>query len=188
MKLLRFIPALFLFVACNSTQEGGEMDNMPAPEIAFIKRFNTADSAYSMNDNVIKKQEALKYHKEAIIKFVTDTLSGNADKWLGVLNKIEASRYADGVFEVTILVPKNNYLDKEMPELNTIRLNAKVDSNTVVKNALKDMQKGDRVIITGTFVKDIVGNIDYNANDFREQDTFNEPEFNFKIENISKRK
>jgi hypothetical protein len=189
MKLSRLIPVLFCLAACSdSTQQGDQLKNMPAPELALIKRVEIADSAKVVNDNPIKKGDAVKYHKAAILKFVQDTLLGNVKNWLAFIDTIKTTPLVDDDYDtsVRLLIPRNNYLDEKVPEFGTIIFDAQIDSAGAVKNALKEMKDGDRVIVSGTFVRDIVNNIDFdNIIDLHEG--FNSPTFKFNIQSITKR-
>ncbi|WP_121810893.1 hypothetical protein [Mucilaginibacter kameinonensis] len=188
MKLSRLIPALLLFSACNNTQHGGQLDNMPASELALIKRVEIADSAFLVNDSPIKKGEALKYHKAAILKFVQDTLQGNVKQWLAIVETIKTTPLLNDDYDINVrlLIPRNAYLNEEVPESGTIIFNAQIDSEDSVKNALKEMKDGDRVKVSGTFVRDIVKTIDFD-NFMDPQEGFSSPAFKFNIQSITKR-
>lgn len=189
MKLSRLIPVLFCLAACSdSTQQGDQLKNMPAPELALIKRVEIADSAELVSDNPIKKGEALKYHKAAILKFVQDTLQGDVKQWLAVIETIKTRTLINDDLDINVrlLIPRNNFLNEKVPESGTIIFNAQIDSEDSVKNALKEMKNGDKVIVSGTFVRDIVNNIDFD-NFIDLQEGFSSPAFKFNIQSITKR-
>jgi len=189
MKLSRLVPVLFCLAACSdSTQQGDQLKNMPASEVALIKRVNIADSAEVVNDNPIKKGEALKYHKAAILKFVQDTLQGNVKQWLAVIETIKTRTLINDDYDINVrlLIPRNNYLDEKVPEFGTIIFDAQVDSEGSVKNALKEMKDGDRVIVSGTFGRDFVKNIDFDSY-IGPREGFSSPAFIFNIQSITKR-
>ncbi|WP_431200116.1 hypothetical protein ACRQ5D_17905 [Mucilaginibacter sp. P25] len=118
-----------------------------------------------------------------------DTLHAKAVQWQATLYQIELKSYPVDYIEATLLVTPKIYLDDDQkyPDLSNIVLSARVlPDNTIIKDKLKDLLKGDRVLITGSFEKNKTGDIEFTSNGDDKDYAFSNPKLDFKIESITK--
>ena len=192
---MKFPKLLFLSIflmGCDTTPPVKIIDNRPIAELSLIKKFHVADSLYSAEVNEIKKTETRDKQKTELIKFVTDSLHGNAKQWNAFIYSIDVKNWPTDYIEVTLLIPKGRILDPEEkhPDYNNIVLTSKIllNDNSPVKSSLKQLLKGDKVLITGTFEKTKAGEIEIDTNMGLPNDgyIFTNPKLDFKIESIAK--
>lgn len=190
MKLSNLLIFSVFCIGCNQSFMDKPVDNRPAAELALIKRVGSADSVCDAAINDIKKKEAIDNGKTTLAKFIRDTLHSEVKSWNATIYKMELSRFADSTIEVTLLIPnKGMELNEKVLTSNTITLFAKTSfSNLSVKNQLAAMQVNDKVLVSGSFEKDELGNIDVSTDDINDNYIFTSLKFNFNIENITKAK
>ncbi|QEM09277.1 hypothetical protein [Mucilaginibacter rubeus] len=187
MKLSRLLLlASLIVVGCKPLVK--ITDGRPEEQLAFIKKFHVADSLYSQEENEIKKKEILDEQRAQLSKFITDTLHANVNKWQAIVSKIEVHNAPVDHIEITLLLTKDGDLDpgQKYPYLSNIVLFAQIKLEDPLKNKLKELLKDDKVLITGELEKTLTGDVEIQNNEHHDEATFSNPQFELKIESISK--
>ncbi|WDF79661.1 hypothetical protein PQ469_06530 [Mucilaginibacter sp. KACC 22773] len=190
MKLPYILFLSILLASCDQSYMNKPIDNRPATELSLIKRLSIADSAYDASENEIKKTEAIEKGKSDIAKFIIDTLHSDVKEWPAIVHEIRVVQYPINYIDVTLLISKGITLDEKYPNFNAVVLNAKVDqTDSVLKNSLKELLRGDTVLVNGFFEKDVNENIDFTGYSIGQGDkeAFSNPSFNFTLKKITKK-
>lgn len=191
---MKFPKLLFLsifLIGCDATPPVKIADPRPAMELSLIKKFHTADSLYTSESNEIKKKEIYDKQKTELITFIKDSLPSEVKQWYAFVYQIEVVRTPVDYVEVTLLIPKNTYLDdgEKYPQYSNIVLSSKVSFNdSSVKDSLKELSKDDKVLVTGSFEKGTlsVGLISNAVDGTNDEFIFANPKFEFNIKSIVK--
>ncbi|MEZ2338315.1 hypothetical protein AB6735_21880 [Mucilaginibacter sp. RCC_168] len=197
MKLSRLLFPSFFLLGCNTTPPPAkivEIDNRPFEEQSLIRKFQLADSLYDeFETNEIKKTETYEKQKTSLIKFITDSLHDEAKQWHAIVHEISVKHWPADFIEVTLLIPKGIMPDKDekYPEYSSIVLSSGIPLNekSSVKNSLRELSKGDNVLVSGSFQKSEAGDIDFAAYTdvlSHDGDIFTNPKLEFDIKNIVK--
>lgn len=180
---------LLVLASCDETanKQQAIVDNRPKKQLQLIKAFNDADSAYKYQDNEITKKEILDSSKAKLAAFILKDLNAKVENWSAIFEELEVSQLGDNLITVSLLVPLAKEIDKKLPESDAILLYATVTFNDKqIKDQLKTLSPFDSVVVSGTFEKDILDNIDISASDFDDRYTFSAPKLLFKITSIKK--
>jgi len=181
-----------IFQSCDQQTTAAQNDNRPKDELAFIKLLDSAYWNTSNQANDIGKKDAAANNKVKITHFIIDTLKTNFKNWHVNVFKIEDAILEGGV-DVELLISKKAQPDEKDPEFESIILKTHIADTDTTKNMFKPLQKGDKVLLSGSFAtdKDEEGNIQffpYMSGSLRIEDQFSEPVFNFIITKIEKQK
>lgn len=187
----------FIFIAaalCGCDQNGtkiGIEDNRPKTEQALIKEINIADSTYKAQSNEITQKEAYEKSKKSISQLITKDLNAKAENWEAKVHKIELDVNDDIL--VDVMIAKEMQYAEKFPEYSSIMLKSRISDNEKLKNLVKPLQKGDEVILSGTFsleYKDANGNIflnSYSIDGGNDHDKISNPAFIFNLTDIKKK-
>ncbi|MBB6108963.1 hypothetical protein [Mucilaginibacter lappiensis] len=189
MKFQNLLFFSIFLMGCNTTPPVKVIDPRPATELALIKKFHVSDSLFTSESNEIKKKEVYDKQKTELEKFIIDALPAEVKEWHAIVYKIEVDDY----IEVTLLIPESGSLNEndKYPQYDNIVLFSNESLNdSPVKTSLKELSKGDQVLVTGSFEKDEIGNpyLDSNMDDLGNRNgfIFSNPKINFKIKSITK--
>jgi len=88
------------------------------------------------------------------------------------------------------MISKGTEFDEKYPEFNSIILRSNIVDNDRIKNLLKPLSEGSRVLVSGTFLtdKDREGNLIFDgyATTADKEETLSNPVFSFNISDIKK--
>jgi hypothetical protein len=192
MKKVYFLIVVAI-VTLNSCDQPApvQKDNRAADELAFIKVLGDADSTYHRQHNAITKKDVFDTTKIKVSHFITDKLKGKAESWEAEILSIEPD-LIDGVIDVELMISKGTpTTDEKYPQYSSIILDGHSFHDEKVKNMLKPLMKGDKVLVSGTFSadRDAEGNINfnsYNLSSNSDEERLSNPVFIFTITAIKK--
>lgn len=190
-----YLLILVAIVTLNSCDQPApvQKDNRAADELAFIKVLGDADTLYNKQHNAINKKDVFDTSKVKITHFISDKLKGKAENWEAEILSLEPD-LIDGVINVKLMISKGpTQTDEKHPEYESIILDAHSFHDEKVRNILKSLQKGDKVLVSGTFSadRDVEGNIDfdtYRLGSADDEQKLNNPAFYLRITDIKKAK
>ncbi len=169
-----------------------QVDKRPEAEKNLVDRFHTADSIYKAQINDIKKNETLETNTATLSLFVKDTLKLKADQWIAIVDKIQVVSWPTDYIDVKLIVPKapsSSDEEEKYPQYSNVILAAKESvSNEPLKKQLKELIKGDTVLVTGTFDTEAHNTVNFTSGMDSEQEIFSNPLFDFSIKTIIKAK
>ena len=182
LYLLLFAAILF---GCNQPAPVKEVDPRPKAQLELIEQLNEADSVSNAQANDIAKQEMIDSGRVKVSNFILNKLNGRADKWEAIIYSIK-----DGILggEIELMFPNGaGYEEGEKyPQFESVVLTNSMLSDEM-KGKIKTLAKNDKVLVTGTFDKNIVGDIVFNDFSMSSSATpFGNPEFIFTIDDIKK--
>lgn len=194
-QFLFFLPFIALFQSCDQPTTVSQTDNRPKDELAFVKLLDNALENTLIQKNDIDKKDVADSNKVKITRFITDTLKTNFKDWQVTVFNMRATELEGGT-EIDLLVSKKAQLpeNEKYPDLDAITLRTHIaDTDTTIRNMYKSLQKGDKVLLTGSFVadKDEQGNIRFSSNatgSLNIEDQFDEVVFDFVTTNVKKQK
>jgi|GEM_PF-6530711 len=160
---------------------------MPKSEVEFIKRLNQADSVYATQLNEITKTEFLEKEQKEVAKFVLN--NRKIDGWVAIVHNIEVNSYPTDYIKVDLIIPGSNWKEEKYPEYAFPILVSLIDVKpNKIKDALKVLQKGDEVFVTGEIEKNLSGgiNIEPYGSELSSVTPFDNLKFDLKISAIKK--
>lgn len=189
MKNIYFLFLAIILFGC--TQDPAKeatpqaVDSRPKSQLELLKELETLDSVYNEQINVITKKEAVDTGKVIISNFIFEKLNARAENWEAIVLAIDNNGVSD---YVKLMFPKQLEFEEKYPELNAVILeDIYLPEN--IKNKVKLLAKDDKVLVTGSFVKNNTTNeveIEPNTGLYDYESPFNNPSFLFHIENIKK--
>ncbi|MDB4926782.1 hypothetical protein [Mucilaginibacter sp.] len=186
-----FFPIIMITLySCDRQPSSEQKDNRPAQELTFIKVLVDADSVYKAQHNEINKKDVFDTSMVKITHFINK--NAKAENWQAVIHALDVDAL-DGAIDVTLRISKGMQFDEKYPQYNAIILKAHIFDNDKIKNMLKPLQAGDKVLVNGKFSteKDAEDNIkfeSFNIGSIDKEETLNNPVFDFNITDIKKTK
>lgn len=160
-------------------------DKRPKDELIFVNKLAKADSALNKQANDVGKKAVADSAREDASKYLTTTLDAKANNWIAYVSTIDAPTGSSAV--VYLLIPKTWELGDDHAERSSITLLADVSNNKAVLDALKPLKRGDRVLVSGEFVK-LANKVDvdvmFQGMSTDPEDVLTHPEYNFTITDI----
>jgi len=180
--------ALLSLCSCNqmtggssSASNGPKIDTMrPKEQLTLIKKMADADSIANKQINDLNKRAVIDSGTKDVSNYLTSTLNAKVDNWVAYVSKLDEY----GVIQLSF------YKDwrKNTESLFEITLTAGVkDKDTSVMNMLKPLKVGDRVVISGEFVK-LGGQVnnDIVAQGLEAESSIRSPLYDFNLTSIKK--
>ncbi len=159
-KLLLFtIPLLSIIIGCNSAPK--EIDTRPATELALIKKFSDADSTLNAQINEANKDAFFNETKPKLVDFIIKDLNCKAENWEAHVYEIKSGD--DGINATFLISKEPEFGDEKYPQYASIVLESDNVSDEKFVKVLKTLQRGDKVILSGTIEK---LNFDVNDTEF----------------------
>jgi hypothetical protein len=187
IKYLAFL-IIPIISACNDVDKA-QVETRPRTELAFIDQFIKAGSLYSVSDNEVVKKEALDSGMIKISNFIRDSLNYSFENWPARVKSIEVSEFPVKSIDVVFFIPKKKYFElgdtTETYDAIHFQTFLKYD-DTKTRNSLKDIKLFDKVLISGTFVKNTINKIEFSSNPENEEYRFNNPLFDVRVNKIEK--
>lgn len=125
----------------------------PADEMILVKKLWDADAIINKQANDVGKQAVVDSTRADISNYLTNTLNAKANNWIAYVGDMQV--IGSKIF-LSLLIPKNWNLDNNShPDFTAVNLKVylNADADKTVVNMLKSLTKGDRVTISGEFVK-----------------------------------
>ena len=159
MKFFYYLLIPVLLAGCTPPPEARYTDKpMPKSELAFIKKITSSDSVYTSQLNDITKKEFLEKGQKEVASFVLN--NRKIDNWVAIVHKIEAKSDPAKYIEVDLIIPIGNWREEKYPHFSfPIFVSLVDDKPNKTKDALKLLQEGDEVLISGEIEKNLSGGI-----------------------------
>jgi hypothetical protein len=149
-------------ISCD-TPDSAVKDNRPTDELKLVKLIHAADSTLDTETNEIRKEEFFKLQASNLNKLVKDTLKYKFTDWPVRVEEIDnnPSGYTGSGFvslenavNMKFLVQPFDGWDEEYAEVTSPTMECFfLKNDTTLLNMAKKLNKGDEVLITGTFEK-----------------------------------
>lgn len=192
MKPTLLLVILYIVIAgCNSIPQTKQkvIDNRPKPLLKLITKLDEADSIRLMQNNAIGKKEAIDSGRSTLISFIKSDLNYKIENWPAIVKEITVSEWPVKMIEVTVFVPeKKDFTKKDTAYVyNAITLTSSIDYGDIkLRNLLKGYRAYDKVLVSGTFTKDIIGDIDFTGAELEDDNLFSNPVFKIDLMDLKK--
>ena len=153
------IPVIALISSCNSGPK--EVDTRPATELALIKKFSDADSTLNAQINEANKDAFFNEVKPKLVDFIIKDLNCKAENWEAHVYEIKPGD--DGINATFLISKEPEFAEEKYMNYESIVLQSDNVSDDKIVQVLKTLQKGDKVILSGTIEK---LNFDVNDTEF----------------------
>lgn len=163
MKYPKIFLLSLLFYSCQPVSETVK-DDRTAQQLSLVKRLSISDSLYTAEYNEIKKSELFDTEKEKLNSFLLDSLQSSFHKWPVTIYKMSVEDWPSKYIDVTFMTPLGKVLDAKSPEYYSILIHAAVTFDQVsVKDSLASFYPGNKVWISGNFLKRDTDQIDVSS-------------------------
>ncbi|TWR25733.1 hypothetical protein FPZ43_15720 [Mucilaginibacter pallidiroseus] len=160
---------------------------MPAAEQSFLRELVKTDSVYDAQINEITKKESFEKGKAEVEKYIINNLSVN--NWVGIVQNIEVKSEPVDYVKVDVFLPIGNWHEAAGPEYtNPMFVSLVNPKDAKLMEAVKKLQKGDEVFVSGNIQKNLSGRINFiNYTDgIRDLESFKSLNLDLKLTDIKK--